>query len=302
MRIDVSILIVNYNTSDLIIECIKSIFEKTHGLAFEIIIIDNNSEKDFQEKIEKNIGKRNEMRYLALSENIGFGRANNEGLKMVRGRNILFLNPDTILINNAIKILLDFLDHNPKVGACGGNLKKETDEPTFSYYKLLPGIRWELNELLNNIPQKIFLGKIDHFYNTSNEPVKVKYIYGADLMVRKEILIDLSGFSNDFFMFYEETDLCYRILKAGWEIYNVPEALIIHLEGKSFYNSDFWASPQRTRQLEESRKIYYIRNKSRFLRFLCNCIYFTFLGSRIILIRNKKKNQYYQYRMRCFLN
>lgn len=292
---DVSIIIVNYNTSKLIIDCVKSIINLTQGVEYEIIIVDNNSEPEFENTIRggANLKKEQNCKFLGLPENIGFGRANNEGIKIARGRNIFFLNPDTILLNNAIKILSNFLDTHPKVGACGGNLIDADGNPTHSYKRILPGVFWEFNELLNNYPQKLIYGNINHYYNITNKPIKVGFITGADLMVKREVLEKTGTFSDEFFMYFEETDLCNRIHKSGYQIYSVPEAKICHLESKSFTADGAWQSELKTKLMEESRKIYYKRNTGKFKRRISNILYELFLNSRISLIKNTKKQEYY---------
>lgn len=299
---DVSIIIVNYNTSQLIVNCVKSILLLTKDITYEVIIVDNNSEVNFENIILSGIeitDKKN-FHFIPLPENIGFGRANNEGLKIAKGRNIFFLNPDTILLNNAVKILSDFLDHNPKAGACGGNLVNTDFLAAFSYRKILPGIFWNINEILNNIPEKIIFGSTNYYYNQKDKICKVGFINGADLMVKKEILDITGSFSPEFFMYYEETDLCTRIRRKGLHIYSVPQAKIQHLESKSFSSSGEWQSELKTRMFEESRAIYYKRNiKSVPLR-ICNCLYLILLNSRILLIPNPSKKEYYKLRKQLF--
>ena len=117
---DVSVIIVNYKTSQLLVQAIDSILDKTEDIVYEIIVVDNHSQDDSERVVHERYG--NQVTYLPLAENVGFGRANNEGLRIVRGRNILFLNPDTILVNNAVRILSDYLDSHPDTGAVGGNL------------------------------------------------------------------------------------------------------------------------------------------------------------------------------------
>lgn len=299
---DVSIIIVNYKTSHLIVNCVKSILALTKDIDYEIIIVDNASERDFEKTISQGINSETnkEILFLSLPENIGFGRANNEGVKKARGRNILFLNPDTILLNNAIKILSDFLDSNPKAGACGGNLFDENLKPTYSYKMLLPGIVWELNDLLNNKIHTLWYGKTNHYFNSNGNIKKVGYITGADLMVKKEVLDETGGFSPDFFMYFEETDLCARIHKAGWSIYSVPEAKIQHLESKSFESSKSWENERKTVMLEESRKIYYNHNVKKYRQIIANFIYSLFLNSRIALIHNPLKKEYYKLRKKSY--
>lgn len=299
MVIDVSIIIVNYHTSDLIGNCLNSIEEKSSGINFEIIIVDNHSETDFEEKIKNKIPERmrSYLRCISLPENIGFGKANNEGIKISKGRNILFLNPDTLLLNNAIKILSDFIDNNPEAGACGGNLLDMALNPNFSFRRLSPGIKWEINELLNNYPDKLWFGK-NRNYNYSCRPLPVSYITGADLMVRHSIIKEIGGFRNEFFMFYEETDLCKRIRHSGWKIYNVPEAQIIHLEGQSF-DEIKGISAAKVKMIESGRNTYYRLNHSPFQRKLSDLIYRLFLRSRIVLLKKGIKRESYRQRLKA---
>lgn len=302
MEFDVSIIIVNYHTSGLIADCVRSIYEKTTGIRYEIIIVDNNSEPDLPEIIGKLVKNdlTKSIRYIDLPENIGFGRANNEGVKMATGRNILFLNPDTLLVNNAIKILSDFLDQHDRAGGCGGNLLDEEECPIFSYKKFLPGLEWEINELFNNKIQEIIYGNRKHYFNDSEKAKKVGYITGADLMVKMKVIEKIGCFSPEFFMYYEETDLCARIRKAGFILYSVPQAKIIHLESKSFSDSASYQSELKTKMIENSRKIYNRRNLPIWKQKICDVIYNLFLLSRIKLVRNNNKRQYYILRRKFF--
>ena len=301
MTPDVSVIIVNYNTSALIADCLRSIFHLTKGITFEIIIADNNSEKDLELKLRSSVGDIGNhcVKYLLLPENIGFGRANNEGWKMAQGRNILFLNPDTILINNAIKILSDFLDSNNKAGACGGNLYDAAGNPTLSFRRWLPGWLWETDELFNTIPQRLVYGN-KRLFNPTDRPLRVAYITGADLMVKKEVLALTDGFHKDFFMYYEETDLCARIKKHGWKIFNVPEAKIIHLEGGSFGSKTEYPKEHKIQWLENGRKIYYKNNCSVIYSKTADLIYSLYLSSRIWLVKNQEKKNYYRKRKEYF--
>jgi len=229
---DVSIIIVNYNTTQLLIDAIDSVFTKTKDVKYEIIVVDNNSSDCPQNILSEKYNDR--IIYLGLSENIGFGRANNEAAKIAKGRNLFFLNPDIILLNNAVKILSDYLDNNPNVGCCGGNLVNRDIEPNHSFKRyFIPSIFDEINQLFFNLPEKLLYGK-NVIYNYTNKPLKVGYITGADLMFRKELFDRLHGFDPDFFMYYEESELEYRVKKENYNIICVPYARILHFEGKSF--------------------------------------------------------------------
>lgn len=228
---DVSIIIVNYNTVNLIINAVDSIIEKTEGINYEIIIVDNNSTDNAEIILKERYNDK--VKFIASPDNLGFGRANNLGLEFAEGRNILFLNPDTILINNAIKILSNYLDHNKNAGACGGNLYDEELKPTISYEMNFPSIYSELNLLSHGLLNKIRYGR-NSIYNHKNKNRKVAYISGADLMIKKSILNKIGSFNPRFFMYYEETELCFRIKNTDHGIVSIPTAKIQHLEGKSF--------------------------------------------------------------------
>lgn len=267
---DVSIIIVNYKTIGLIVDCIRSIKERTMGVDYEIIVVDNNSEDSFEEIIRQHFPDDDAIRCVPLQENIGFGQANNRGLMVAAGRNVLCLNPDTILINNAIKILNDYMDEHDDVCACGGNLLDADMQPTFSFRRTLPGMWWELNVLMFNRPDMMVYGR-NRIYNHSQQPLKVGYVTGADMMVRRTEMEAVGGFSADYFMYYEETDLCRRLINhTGKCIMSVPDAEIQHLEGKSFQSS---IDARRIEFSERGRLTYYRKYFSHLNVVLLNAIY-----------------------------
>ena len=246
---DVSVIIVNYNTLELTKACIESVFEKTKNLSFEVILIDNGSIDRSKEYFEK----EHRIKYLYNSENVGFGRANNIGLRIAKGRNILFLNSDTLLCNNAIHIMSSFLDTYSEVGACGGNLYDQNMLPSYSFGRLFPSILADLNFLLFYIPEKIRYGKGQNF-NYSEKVIFVPHVSGADMMVKKSVLERIGTFNEAFFMYREETEMCLRIKKAGYKIASIPFAKIIHLEGKSCESNQIL---RKERWMYESRKIFF---------------------------------------------
>ena len=289
---DVSIIIINYKTLNLIIDCIQSIIKCVENISYEIIVVDNASNDNFESVLKEKFG--NKIICLPLSSNLGFGLANNEGFKIAKGRNIFCLNPDTILLNNAVKILSDYLDQNPDVAICGGNLYDENLKPSHSFRRILPSIFWELNSLFSASLEKIKFSK-NIFFNYENIPIPVGYITGADLMIKKNVFKDIKGFSSDFFMFYEETDLCYRVKKNNFKIMSVPDSKIQHLEGKSF--GDNGISENRISFMEKGRLTYYRKNFSPIYNLIVNLIYFLFLTSRLLFC-SKNSNRYLYYKKR----
>ena len=229
---DISIIIVNYNTLELTKNTIDSVIEKTTGIKYEIILVDNASTDGSIEYFEKNY--KDKIIFLKNKENLGFGRANNKGIEIAKGKFIFLLNSDTLLINNAIKILFDYMKLNSKVGVCGGNLYDIKLNPVHSYLEKIPSIKTEINyffNILGKVLKKISKRRDD--FNYSKLVKEVGYITGADMMIRKSVLEKVGVFDEIFFMYSEEAELTYRIKQAGYKIMSVPMAQIIHLEGKS---------------------------------------------------------------------
>lgn len=269
---DVSIIIVNYNTYNLTLNCIESIIKNTDSISYEIILVDNASKDGSKELFSKD--KR--LKYIYLEENIGFGRANNVAAEYASGKFLFFLNSDTLLLNNAINILYQYLIANPKVAICGGNLYDGEMQLTHSFSKLFPSIVNDIDLALNRKLSKLIIkGGVE--YNTTNQPVKVAYITGADLMIRKDIFISEKGFDPDFFMYFEETELSTRITNKGWDIMNIPSAKIIHLEGKSLAYS-----PQKSRMILKSKRLYFKKTYNKFYCIIADIIYWIINGLGII--------------------
>ena len=283
---DVSILLVNYNTVTFLIDTIDSVFDKTIDLEFEIIVVDNASKDNSQNLLEERYKDR--ITYLALPENIGFGRANNEGMKIAKGRNVFLLNPDTILKNNAIKILSDFLDDNDKAGAAGANLFNEDGSPQPSYSLTFPSIGFALS----NLTSTLFFYNRETF-NTTGFPKKTFRVVGAAMMIKKEVIDAVGMFNPEFFMYAEEDEWCYRIRKAGYDIYNVPQSEITHLDGKSFQFSE----QRQKRQLQGVRTLYRVCY-SPFYCSVLRIIEYTTILSRLFtskILGRKDKIEYWSF-------
>lgn len=186
-------------------------------------------------------------------------------------------------MNDAVSILSGYLDSHPDTGAVGGNLYDEGMNPMLSFRRRYPGIRWELNELLHNWPDRLRYGDNRRF-NHTGRPMQVAYITGADLMMPASLFHGIGGFSPEFFMYYEETDLCRRISRAGYRIMSIPEARIQHLEGGSF-SPDPEAIQARRRRAEHGRDTYYRRNVPPLRRHTANLLYRLFILSRKLLKR-----------------
>jgi GT2 family glycosyltransferase len=227
-NIDVSIIIVNYNTSKLLKECIESIYIKTHAINYQIIVVDNASSDESVSMIKLEFP---EVQLIESKINLGFGKANNLGATYAKGEYLFLLNTDTLLINNAINILYTFMtnDLNKDVGICGGNLFNMDLTPNHSYSPQYPSL---FNTFLYRSHLAGLFKKVDIF-NSSGKNKDVAIIIGADMFIRKSIYEEINGFDPNFFMYFEDGDLSYRVKKAGYRIVSVPEAQIIHYQGKS---------------------------------------------------------------------
>ncbi|GAB6394444.1 MAG: glycosyltransferase family 2 protein [Bacteroidales bacterium] len=230
---DVSIIYVNYKTCELILNSIRSVKERTEGISYEMIVVDNASEDNSLSIIKESYP---EVVCIQSQENVGFGRANNRGIAIAQGECILFLNPDTLLMNNAIAILYRFLQSSGQTGACGGNLYDENKRPTHSFSRQVLSFRQELASIFY-LPALCLKAPRSQFFNYTEKPLEVASIIGADLMVKKKALEKAGVFDTAFFLNMEETELCYRIQQAGFKIMSVPAAKIIHLEGRAPYIS-----------------------------------------------------------------
>ncbi len=228
----VSIIIVNYNTSALLLQCIESIFKNVQGVEYEIIVADNCSRED-----EKSLLRDKEFKLIELPQNLGFGRANNAAAEVAKGDCLFLLNPDTILINDAVSILYNYMEKHQHVGICGGNLFDCEMNPTHSFHRMFPGFLSELDFATGKVYRRVCYGRNSQFNHTSNV-LPVAMITGADLMIRRSVWDKLHGFDPDFFMYYEDTDLCKRCSECKCDIMSVPSAHIQHLEGKSFTESE----------------------------------------------------------------
>lgn len=250
---DVSVIIVNYNTLELTKNTIESVFEKTEGLNYEIILVDNASTDGSVEFFEKNYS--NKIIFIKNNENLGFGRANNKGVEKAKGKYVFLLNSDTLLINNAIKILFDFMEKNSNVGICGGNLFDKNLLPTHSFRLHLTSLKTEMGNFFNIIEKiKVKYFKRRKDFNYTSKKIEVGYILGADILISKKNFEKVNGFSKDIFMYYEDVELAYKIKKNGHKIYNVPEAKIIHLEGQSFVFKE-----ERYRRQIQGKYIYFVK-------------------------------------------
>jgi GT2 family glycosyltransferase len=230
--LDVSICIVNWNTKDLLFECIKSIKEKTAGVTYEIIVVDNGSNDGSVAMIKLEFPECK----IIESENVGFAKGNNKAVKEASGNYILYLNPDTKLITNAVYGMFIFLDQNKTFGAVGSKLINPNGTIQYTCACTFPT---PFNQMcymfgLNRIfpTSKMFSTSELDYWDHKNS-MAVDCLSGACIMVRKTIIDKLRGFDETTFMYSEDLDLCFRVIQNGWKIYYLSTEEIIHDNGSS---------------------------------------------------------------------
>jgi GT2 family glycosyltransferase len=254
---DVSIIIVNYNTQDLTLQCLRSVYEKTTGLLFEVIVVDNASSDDSVKQIGLEFPQ---AKLIKSTENLGFGRANNLGYEHSTGDYIFLLNSDTILINNAIEILWQFLNEHVDFAIVGGQLfEKDGLRTTHSYSYVFPSLLMELDILLRGrITRRIENKKLK--FIAMDGFVTVAYITGADMMLRRCDIQQYRFFNPRFFLYFEETELSYRYHRNGRISVFLPTAKIIHLAGGSF-------------SLEKARSKFYVEGRRNYYKITHSILY-----------------------------
>ncbi|MFA3592866.1 glycosyltransferase family 2 protein [Acinetobacter baumannii] len=285
---DVSIIIVNYNTYNLVLQCIESVIKNSKKISYEIIVVDNNSPNREIEKLNEIYPN---VKLVLNTKNSGFGIANNIGNKYANGKFLFLLNSDTIVLDNSIYTLYKFMVENPCVGACGGNLCDINLKPATSFTRFMPSFLSDIDYLFLNMFSKIIY-RNNLYYCYSETPIKINgNISGADLMIVKQVFDELGGFDENFFMYYEETDLLFRLRKRKYQTFIVPESKIIHLEGASETIKE-----TRLNWTYESKEKYYLKNKSKLSLTISNMIFYLTVLQRLVLfkvLRNKGKYDYW---------
>jgi GT2 family glycosyltransferase len=241
-KLDLSIIIVNYNTKDLTIDCIKSVNKFTKGITFEIILVDNASSDDSIPSLKK-LNLKN-LKIIESKKNLGFGGGNNLGIKHATGKYILYLNSDTLFEENSLEKIIKWMDENPQPGGATCKLKFKDNSPQAnggSTPNLLRVFLWAT--FLDDIPGIYNIFGSYHpnpnakFFKDQKKPIEQDWIIGAFLLVRKEVVDKVGGFDDSIFMYGEDVEYSYRIKKAGFSLWYLPFTKIIHY-GSASTNSE----------------------------------------------------------------
>jgi len=230
---DLSILMVSYNTRELTVECLRSVFRETNSISYEVIVVDNASNDGSAQTISQDFPK---VRLMFSEKNIGFARANNLAARYATGEYLLLLNPDTVILNRAIEKLLEFARTHPDAGIYGGRttFPDGTLNPSCCFGKMTTWSLFCRAFGLSKIFRKTTLFNPELYGSWAFDTVKqVDIITGCFFMVKRELWEQLGGFSTTYFMYGEEVDFCLRARRYGYRPIFTPDAEIVHYGGAS---------------------------------------------------------------------
>jgi O-antigen biosynthesis protein len=230
---DLSVIIVNYNVKYFLENTIRSVKESVKGLSYEIIIIDNASRDGSMEHV---LSKFNDLNYIYNESNLGFAKANNQGLRIAKGDFLLILNPDTIVKEMSVNYLIDYMKKNPKTGLATCKIIGPEGTLDASCHRSFPTI-WNsfchLSGLSSIFPNSKLFASYNLLYLDDDRITEVDAVSGSFMLVRRELIDKGVLMPEDYFMYGEDIDFCYQIKKQGYKIEYVPIADVIHYRGQS---------------------------------------------------------------------
>lgn len=263
---NVSIIIVNYNTVQLTLNCISSVIQQTKEIEYEIILVDNASTDESVSQVQN---KYPSVNVIANTSNLGFGKANNVGAEYAKGEYIFLLNSDTILLNNVAKFFYDFIKqhYNEQIGALGCVMFDEQNSlnytNSFNKFPTLKNTIADSFERLLHVKNRKLQQRIEEL--SKNGFISVDYITGADLFMKRSIFNELGGFDPRFFMYYEEVDLQYSMELMNLTRFIINGPRIIHFEGGATSKK---MTAKKRRMIYESFFLYFKKHHSYISCFL----------------------------------
>ena len=233
-----SIVIVSYNSKDFLEECIESIYAETKDICFDIWVVDNNS---CDNSVEMLNNRYPQVNFIEDKHNQEFAKANNQAISKTQSGYVLLLNPDTLILQNAIERTVKFMDEYPDVGIAGCRVLNTDGSLQLACRRSIP-TPWvaffRLTGLSKLFPNSKIMAKYNLTYLNANKHHEVDAVSGAFLMIRKKVIDEIGMLDEKFFMYGEELDWCLRAKRKGWKVTYYPDAEIIHYKGEcSKFNS-----------------------------------------------------------------
>lgn len=229
---DVSVVVVSFNTCDMLRDCLNTLQERAGDVTYEIIVVDNASRDGSADMIAEEFP---EALLIRSEKNLGFAGANNEGFEIARGRYIVLLNSDAFVEEGALPLSVRKMDEQPHVGLASGRLvgRDGSWQPSARMFPSVTNELLTLSGLGDKYPHSKFFGRMDRTWADPMEPAEVDWVPGAYSIIRREALESIGYFDRRFFLYYEEVDLCLRIKEAGYELWYWPDIVVVHIGGES---------------------------------------------------------------------
>lgn len=269
--LDLSVCIVTYKARDMLKNCLQSLYENSSKLNLEVIVSDNSSEDGTVEMLQQEFP---EVYIIKNGRNLGFAKPMNQALRASQGNYALLLNPDTIVLPHAFDRLIDFMGSHPGVGICGPKVLN-------SDYTLQKPCRrgesrpWAVISYFTGLarlfPKSRFFGEYLMSYKDENETHAVAGVAGSCMLIRRELFDQIGYLDELFFAYQEDADYCHRARQAGWKVYYLPEAQIIHYGGQGGSRVDPYRS---IIEWHKSYWLYYRKNLASDYFFLFNWVYY----------------------------
>jgi GT2 family glycosyltransferase len=230
--LDLSIVIINWNSAAFVRQCLRSVYAGTEKCGFEVIVVDNASYDECGEMV------RNEFpatRFMQSTTNLGFAKANNLGAGVATGRNLLFLNPDTEVLGDALLRMVSLLDEMPNAGIVGCKLLNTDLSLQTSCVQAFPSILNQIldTEYLRQLFPKLRFWGTQALFNKNDTPAEVEVVSGACLMIKSDVFEVVDGFTSNYFMYAEDADLCFKVKEAGWKVNYLSSVSVVHHGGRS---------------------------------------------------------------------
>lgn len=232
-RLDLSIIIGTYNTKNLLKKTLFSIYRNTKNIMFEIILIDDASADGTYEVIKKQFPL---IKIIKNEKNLGYSKTYNKGTKLAKGKYILHLNSDVYFTKNSnLALMIDFMDKNPRVGIAGCKVLKHNGVLDLPCRHAIPTLINVLFQMLSLYRLFYNIRKLNYYMTYLDESVitEVGGILGAFMLIRKKVFKKIGYLDENFYLYCEDTDFCYRAKRAGWEIYYYPKIAVKHLHGET---------------------------------------------------------------------
>ncbi|MFC2130828.1 glycosyltransferase family 2 protein [Bacteroidota bacterium] len=245
------IVIISYNTNELTLECIESVYKTADDLIDKIIVVDNASEDDSVNAIKQ---KFPDVKLIKNSENLGYAKAVNIGVKASSAEYVIISNQDVLYHADSIKLLIEYIKAAPKVGAAGP--QQIYPDGSWQYSKGdLPGIKLGLKKLflINHIAEYVQKSSWKKG-RRKTKPEDTSYLDGAVIAVRRKAFDDVNGFDEDYFFYTEEADFCYKLKKEGWNIKHIPVSIVTHFRGATDNHEGI--NIKRLRQMIGSKRLF----------------------------------------------